>query len=151
MFQRTEKPRTILLHVITPLLVGSLIYIVWRSDRLLVFSWLEAVGLTIPAGHIRESARNVHHILPHWCLFSLPDGLWAYSFVATMTLIWGRISNAINGMWIGVASLLGCGSEILQSCHWLPGTYETADLVAYAAGSVFAYCLTSKRREPLLC
>ena len=151
MFQPARKQRTIFLHVIVPLLTGSLIYIVWRSDRLLVFHWVSAVGLTAPIEYIRESAPDVFHALPDWCLFSLPDGLWAYSFVATMTLIWGRISNATSGMWICIAPLLGCGSEVLQSCHSLPGTYESTDLVAYSAGSVLAYCFTSKKKESSSC
>ena len=151
MFRPTRTPRTIFLHVIIPLLTGSLIYLVWRSDQLLAFRWMTTVGLTIPLEFIREAAPDVFHFLPHWCLFSLPDGLWAYSFVATMTLIWGRISNVTTGMWIGVAPMLGCGSEILQSCHCLPGTYETADLVAYSAGAVSAYYFIVKKKERLPC
>lgn len=71
-------PRTIFLHVIIPLLTGSLIYLVWRSDQLLAFRWMTTVGLTVPLEHVRESAPDVFHFLPHWCLFSLSDGLWAY-------------------------------------------------------------------------
>ena len=151
MFKTSRISRMITLHILFPLLLGSLIYVVWRSDHLLVFRWIAAVGLTASVEQMRESAPNIFNTLPQWCLFSLPDGLWAYSFVATMTLIWGRIKNVTTGMWISIAPLLGCGSEILQAFHYLPGTYETTDLVAYAVGSAFAYFFTCKQKESIPC
>lgn len=45
------------IHVLTPLAIGGLIYVLWRSDSLLMFRWFEALGVAKLVAQLRVFAK----------------------------------------------------------------------------------------------
>lgn len=140
-----------LLHVLLPLFLGTMIYLLFRTTSLLVFDWLGFVGLLGPLMDFREFMAPVQSSLPEWFLFSLPDGLWVYSWVASMVLVWGRISGFQSGFWILIGPVLGCGSELAQYGMLLPGTFEISDLEFYLLGAFLAYHNLHQKAQATSC
>ena len=58
----------------------------------------------------------------------LADGLWAYSFISALLIIWDR---QINMMWLSVAGIMSVGFEIFQYNHLIAGTGDVYDVITY--------------------
>jgi len=89
----------LLINVAFPLAIGVFIY--WAGGR-----------FSIPA-----MIRNY-----------LPDGLWAYSLMSAMLLVWQR---RIMIGWILAVFAFSIGFEILQSYRWIEGTGDLYDVLTY--------------------
>lgn len=142
----TMRVRILALHVLLPLTVGVAIYVLWRSPSLLVFHWLSAIQLLEPVNRLRDLCEPAMHWIPHWCLFSLPDGLWAYSFSSAIILTWQNHNSRIWVLWFAIASSLGLTSELAQYYHVVPGTFESTDLFCYAIGSTIPLLIFMRGR-----
>lgn len=118
------------IHVLTPLAIGGLIYILWRSDSLLMFRWFEALGVAKLVAQLRVFAAGFHRCLPGWLLFSAPNALWAYSFTAFMTALWGDSSARGRLCWMLAGPTVGVGLEVGQACHLVRGTFDFVDVVS---------------------
>ena len=129
-------------HVCVPILLGAGIYTLWRSKRLLVFTWYGWLGLTTPVMAIRAEAASVRHFVPGFVLYSLPDALWVYSFTFLMQSVWFcRPKSWGRAFWILLPVLLAVGAEIGQLFKVVQGTFDFMDIagyiVAWAAASTF--------------
>jgi hypothetical protein len=112
------------LNVAFPLLLGVLIY--WA------------------AGHLS---------LPSPVSNYLPDGLWAYSLMSAILLVWGR--RIVIG-WVFAAFLLSIGFETGQHYHYIPGTGDLLDILTYFIffGLALALNPTHEKQDktsPFLC
>ena len=133
-----------LANVISPLLVGGFVYLAWRSQSLLMFSWVDAVGLDSLLHPLREFAAPMLPHVPKWVLFSLPDAAWVYSMTAAYVLVWRRAKSAAGLFWVSLGCLLGAGAELGQLVSLVPGTFDLTDLCLIAAAAPLAY-LTTRR------
>jgi hypothetical protein len=115
-----------LVNVVLPLALGAGIYVGWRSTDLMVFRWVEVAGAS---GLVVRSAVP----LPSWVLYCLPDGCWVYAYTSWMLAIWGR-----SGPWVYSGVVLAVGAEFGQLVGFVPGTYDTLDVVFYLAGFILA-------------
>jgi hypothetical protein len=61
-------------------------------------------------------------------IYSLPNGLWVYSFVYSISLIWIHEKHIIKYFWITLVLILAIGSEIGQGIGFVPGTFDYIDL-----------------------
>lgn len=122
-------------HVLT-LIIGGLIYILFRTDSLVMFKWFAALSLDKPIEYLRDSTLTVKNHLPDWFLFSLPDGLWIFSYITLTLMIWGKV-NKQNLFWIFFIPFIAVSSELGQLFNIVPGTFDTIDLIFYIAGAVF--------------
>jgi len=120
------KVKYILWHVMLPLFVGGFIYLVFRDTSLLLFDWLEVLGLKGLLFKARRLLKPLQKFIPDFFIYSLPDGLWVYAITANMTLIW---RNVFNSIWPHFGLLLGIGIEILQSQSFIPGVYDNMDII----------------------
>lgn len=127
------KSKLIFYHLFS-LIVGSLIYILFRSSSLKVFSWLDLIGINILDSKIRKSALEISSHIPDWILLSLPDGLWLFSYVCLMLCIWGNSITIKNFFWITIIPTIAIASEIAQYFKLLQGTFDPLDLLLYALG-----------------
>jgi hypothetical protein len=116
-------------HVVAPLALGSTIYVLARPKGLIVFDWLDVVGLTPMVDSLRAATPE----LPEWVLYSLPTGLWSYAFSASVSLIW-RAQRIERRLWLAVVSATCLASEIGQAIKVVPGTFSMQDLTANAVG-----------------
>ena len=127
-------------HVLT-LLISGLIYILFRTDSLVMFKWFAAVSLDTPIDYLRESSLTVKKHLPDWFLFSLPDGLWIFSNMSLTLLIWGNNIKKQNVFWIFIVPFIAIASEIGQLFSIVPGTFDTIDLAFYFTGAISPFIL----------
>jgi hypothetical protein len=74
----------------------------------------------------------------------LPDGLWAYSLMSAMLLVWQR---RIMIGWILAVFAFSIGFEILQSYHWIEGTGDLYDVLTYFLFFGFALVINPKLKN----
>jgi hypothetical protein len=117
-----------------PLLIGGFIYILFRSDVLLMFEWLEKLNIIDEIYSIRKNTLPLKSKLPNWFLFSLPDGLWIFSYVSLILLVWDNKLNNSSIFWILIIPGLAVLSEILQFFDICSGTFDVMDLIFYISG-----------------
>lgn len=128
---RAFKP--IFLHVILPIFIGGSIYVTYRHNSITMFKWLELLSLTNIVSSLREYLSPTREFIPDWVVFSLPDGLWVYSFSSSFLIIWqDNLSSAVP--WILCPLLFGAFAEILQYFTILSGTFDLVD---------FYFCITA--------
>jgi hypothetical protein len=130
------------IHVLLPLFLGGVVYILWRDPNLLMFKWFGEVGLGPAIDWLRVGTASAQTVLPHWFIYSLPDGLWVYALTALMMLVWRGVNSLpLKIFWLSLGALIGVGSELAQSAGILPGAFDAVDLlvclVAPAAALVF--------------
>jgi hypothetical protein len=135
-------------HILVPLLVGGVVYVCWRDPNLLMFKWFGALGLERSIESLR-AVTAAGQGLPHWVLYSLPDGLWVYALTALMVLLWrGTKSLPAKAFWLSLGLLLGAGAELGQLAGLLPGAFDRVDLIVCLIAPAAALVFTS-RRVPL--
>ena len=56
------------------------IYLLYRSRNLFYFKLIHSTFLSKPVLHIRDFAKLYRKMFSTWVVYSLPDGLWLFSF-----------------------------------------------------------------------
>lgn len=108
------------IKVLLPLVSGIAIYAFWRGIGLLQ---TKPIMLTS---------------VPAWVKYNLPDGLWFYALLSSLTFIWEGTSAINLVRWSFAALLLSLISEAAQAFGIIPGTFDWFDLVAYVVAGTFA-------------
>lgn len=127
--------QTILGHV-TTLLLGGLIYILFRQETLQMFGWFDSINLLGIISELRELTIPMKKYLPEWFIYSLPDGLWVFSYVSGLMLVWDNHINKSNFFWIILIPFLSLSSEFVQFYNLIPGTFDLMDMTFYLIGAV---------------
>jgi len=96
---KITKAFDIILNVALPLLVGYFIYFINSTEK------------------FYPALKN-----------HLPDGLWAYSFISLILIIWNR---RLNLYWIVFGYLFAAGFELFQYLRLVPGTADMIDVIVY--------------------
>ncbi len=139
-FRSTVKIKTLifLINSIVPVSLGGLIYVIWRPKSLIMFHWFSALRLNIIVDVIRAISNQRHNLPSDWIIYSLPSGLWIYSFTFCLTYLWSDSKSKFRLIWIMIGPILGIGSEIMQRLKLIPGTYDVMDIVVYTIFSIMA-------------
>lgn len=116
-------------HVFLPVFIGGLIYLLWRSPSLLMFSWVDATGLSDALFKVRELTSSFRSSIPDFLLYSLPNALWVYSLTAFMVWYWYGSRSHVKYFWFCVGPILGAGVEVGQFFILIPGTFDVVDLI----------------------
>lgn len=111
------------------LCVGGLIYIGFRDKSLLMFTWFNHLGLTEHIGTVRNifNSEGVYG----WVKNSLPDGLWLFSYMFLVDVIWNGSKSVTSHVFIYYLPLLALLSEILQYWGVVPGVFDWIDVASY--------------------
>jgi hypothetical protein len=109
-----------------------------------MFSWYETIGLGGLTKELRKLTFQFSDKIPEWILFSLPDGLWIFSYVSLMLFIWQNSVSIKNIFWISIIPILAIGSEIGQLFGLVPGTFDFADLLLYLFGMTLPFMFFTK-------
>ena len=125
-----------------PLFFGSIIYIIFRSERLLMFQWFEFLKLNYLIQQIRTY--NASYKLPYWFVYSFPDGLWIMSYLLILIEIWNRKINNQNIFWILIIPFIAITSEAFQYVGILRGTFDILDLISYLLGTFIPFIIYKK-------
>lgn len=113
------------------LLVAIGIYILFRDRGMVVFRLIDAMGMGEMIDGFREDVAGVH--LAEFILYSLPDGLYAASYVILVGWLLRNASRGFRFAMVGFIPILGVLSELLQPIGLVPGTFDVWDLVCFAA------------------
>lgn len=132
------------INVFLPLLVGGMVYLAWRTQSLLMFSWADFIGLEHLISALRQFAAPVLPYVPEWILFSLPDAAWVYSITAAYVIVWKTASCPEGLFWISLGCLLGVGGELGQLAGVVPGTFDPVDLIVML-GAAYLSFITTRR------
>lgn len=118
-----------------PLLTGCLLYIFFRHDTLKMFTWFDSVNLSGTLSEIRLATLPLSEHFPSWVLYSLPDGLWLFSFLTILLAFWNNTISNQNIFWLLCAPLLAIVSEFGQLFCLVPGTFDFVDVIFYLGGT----------------
>lgn len=116
--------------------VGGMIYILFRSLSLKMFSWFEFLGWM---NHIHRFRGEVQHWeLPMWVKFALPDGLWVLSYILLIGCIWNFDYPKAKGVMF-LLPLIAINSELLQAINVVKGTFDSVDLLCYSGATLVGW------------
>lgn len=118
------------------ILLGGMIYILFRSNDLIMFEWFSKVNLSELFSKWRLYFAPLKNHLPNWFLFSLPDGLWVLSFGLSMNKIWKNDSQMQIWFWSMLLPFVAILSEIGQIFKLVPGTFDCIDLLFYSTAII---------------
>ena len=118
------------------LILGCFIYITFRQDTLIMFSWLDSIYLLDVISDYRLFTMPLSAHLPSWFLYSLPDGLWLFSFVSILLAIWDNTISKHNIHWFILVPTIAVFIEIGQLLSIVSGTFDILDLIFYLIGTV---------------
>ncbi|MDC9722332.1 MAG: hypothetical protein PSN34_06110 [Urechidicola sp.] len=124
---------------ILPVIVGGLIYLTYRADTLIMFSWFNKIGLSEIVDLLRSNQYLQNLTIPDWIKFSLPDALWLFSFTYITLMIWENKINRQSVFWIFLAPIIGIFSEIGQLVGIIPGTFDTIDLILLIIAAILPF------------
>jgi hypothetical protein len=124
---KIKRTTLTIIHCLIPLLVGGLLYVLFRSTTLRMFEWFSLIGFEDAIQSARTSAFEYKNYLPNWAYLSLPDGLWIYSFTSAILIYWHN-DNKKTKFWLLIPFTTGILIEILQGFKLFPGTFDYLDL-----------------------
>jgi hypothetical protein len=101
------------------------------------------LGLEYPIHLFRNIMQSIH--LADWVVYSLPDGLWMYSFVLSVLSIWNFKIDQSSRLWLYTAICVGLGFEGMQGFVKGLGVFDWHDLIFMIIGAVLAIRLCSTR------
>jgi len=127
----------IVLNIVFPLIIGFLIYLLFRDENLIIYRWFESIGVlnVLLPNNSDLSELTIAVYIPSWAKYSLSDGIWMYVFTSTIFVIW---VHKINLYWIVLPFILGIGYEISQLFEYIPGTFDYTDLIFLVSAYLLA-------------
>lgn len=138
-----RKGTFLTIHIILPLLIGFIIYGLFRNGDLKIYKWLETMGYKASSDFNLLGSQLATYI-PNWSKFSLSDGIWMYVFTSSMFLVW---SHKVNMFWLIMPLVIGIGLELSQLYEFIPGTFDYVDLLFLVSAYVLALISGSRWRR----
>jgi hypothetical protein len=105
------------------LFLGGLVYVAFRSQTLVMFSWFHALNLDSIVETIREKSISIQ--LPDFCKYCLPNGLWTSSYILMVEALISVDNHQM--LWASILPGIAILFEILQIWHIIPGTFDMGD------------------------
>ena len=118
----------------TSLIFGFTIYLLFRSDSIIYFNWINNFFYKDLIQELRQTSLQYKSNLPNWFLYSLPDGLWLNSYMFFILSIRGLEFNLKNNFWFFSIPILILLHEIGQLLKIFNGTFDIFDLILYTIG-----------------
>lgn len=132
------RKRKILL-ILFPLFLGIGIYLLYRSRNLFYFKLIHSTFLSKPVLHIRDFAKLYRKMFSTWVVYSLPDGLWLFSFGAALLI--DRIFYFYDFIVFTSIYILMIILEFVQLYFGghgsVIGTFDTMDILFFTLGYIF--------------
>ena len=124
-----------------------MIYILFRPTNLLMFNMLDSIGLMDLVNSIRPNRSDI----PEWIIYSLPDGLWLFSYCLFIGCIWNfELKRCFCVLMI--LPIYAILHEIGQNAHFVSGTFDLIDLATYLIAFVLGllYIIYNKKSNECL-
>lgn len=132
-----------ILYVIGSLtiVIGGLIYLIFRADNLIMFSWIKYLGMDVYLNNIRVAYGD--YSIYTWVKYNLPASLWLFSYLYIIKGIWhGQSKNILYYLFLSVVPIMAFGSELLQLFSIIPGTFDSADMIGYTL-AIIVFLITT--------
>lgn len=119
--------------------LGGLIYLAFRPTTILLFHVADGMGLMPLIAQGRDWMATWQPA--EFWVYSLPGGLWAAAYILVVYGLLAHLSTLLRLLIASSIPLIGILSELLQGAHCLPGVFDWADLLCYAAplGVLYIY------------
>lgn len=111
--------------------IGGSIYLLFRQKTLLMFKWVESLGLSEYIDRLRDMVSHI--TLNHITLYSLPDGLWLASYIIVVNIIVSKSNKHNLLFWSLLLPVIAIVFELLQIPEIIPGIFDVFDLICYIA------------------
>jgi hypothetical protein len=132
-----SRIKLFLFHILIPFLIGGLLYVSFRSKSIRLFSWCETIGLSNYISIIRSVINPYKESIPNWVYYSIPDGLWMYSFTSSYMMLWQK-DIYYGKYWLSFPFVFGWGIELSQGLGIIQGTFDVIDLTVYIIAVSFS-------------
>lgn len=117
------------------ILSGIMIYLLLRSRNLILYRWIGVTFTSAPPLFYKNANNN---IFAGFLIYSMPDGLWLYSFIMMLACVWGDEGKRVKYMIaLGLLSI-ALINEAGQYFHIFIGTFDIGDIVAYVIAAISA-------------
>ena len=136
--------RKLIFLSILSILFGGAIYIGFRSSSIILFDWIDYIKLINIVENFRFFTLQYQDYFPHWFLYSLPDGLWMFSYSCIILIIWKRKINKYSIIWLLILPILSILIEFLQYYDYVNGTFDILDIVFFIFGSLLPILINKK-------
>lgn len=128
----------LILSCFLPLLFGGSIYLLFRIDKLVMFKWIDFFLLIDELQSLRQYMIQYKLLIPNWFIYSLPNGLWMFSYISLILWMWGNKINKQNIFWLLIMPLIAILSEIGQEFNYIQGVFDYIDILFYSLGLVLS-------------
>jgi hypothetical protein len=130
-----RKPvKKILLHVLLPLIIGFLCYFFFREGA---YNYERFFGISQHKNFFLFPRDKP--FLPEFFIYNLPDGLWYYSFISFMLILWRSNYSTRTFKIIFISGLsVPFFLELFQFLRPAYGTFDFLDLLCYFTFGLFA-------------
>jgi len=133
-FKQVLEKKQFIFGFLLPILIGGLIYVFFRSNTLIMFSWFNDLRISPIILDIRQYTMPFKNYFPDWFLYSLPDGLWIFSYTSLILLLSNNIIKFKNIFWILIIFIYVISIEFLQLFGLYNGTFDIFDILFYISG-----------------
>jgi hypothetical protein len=106
-----------------------------------MFNWFTFLGIDEVIFSARANVSGIKNYLPNWIFYSLPDGLWVYSFSSALLILWDGKLTA----WILIPLFTGAFVEIAQGVGVFPGIFDMIDLVFTLAALILSITIINHK------
>lgn len=130
MVAKIEKIEFII--AISCFLIGLYIYLSCRPTTLLIFNWLDTLGLSKYIAIIHNKFN-----LPYFIKFSIPFALWVLGYLFLIKVIWRNSTSLVQYIWFGCVPIIAIIAELAQYFHIISGTFDTVDLICIIGTVIF--------------
>lgn len=127
------------------MLVGGLLYVLFRRESLVMFGWFDSLGLGETIRSAREFVQPLKPHMPGTLIYSLPNALWYFSGLLAFSAIWDK--GVQRTIWSLTFSAFAFGAELGQYFHIVPGTYQHSDMVLMTAAFITFIALEGRNKE----
>jgi hypothetical protein len=139
--------RKLIFLSILSILFGGVIYIAFRSSSIILFKWIDYIMLIDPVENLRIVTLPYNEYLPDWFLYSLPDGLWMFSYSCIVLVIWERKITKYSLLWLLSLPMISILFEVLQYYDYFNGTFDIIDIIFYIFGSLLPILINKKTKK----
>jgi hypothetical protein len=101
-----------------------------------MFNWFDKINILEVILDYRLVTLPLGENLPGWFLYSLPDGLWLFSYISVLLTVWNNNISKDNIYWILLVPIIAVFIEFGQLLSIVSGTFDMIDLTFYLIGAV---------------
>ena len=139
--------RKLIFLSILSILFGGVIYIAFRISSIILFKWIDYIVLIDPVENLRIVTLPYKEYLPDWFLYSLPDGLWMFSYSCIVLVIWKSKITKYSLLWLLSLPMISILFEALQYYDYINGTFDVIDIIFFIFGSLLPILINKKLRK----